>query len=127
MGVLGVLAILLYTRKDIDATVIRTPGILFQERGADSVSNLYSLKMVNKTLKEIPVTIKLEETPGVVQVIGKQQVMAAAEGQGAGTFFVVLPRTAIKSRKMEVRFGFYEGEKKIAAAVTTFAGPVTIP
>ncbi|GGH77320.1 cytochrome c oxidase accessory protein FixG [Filimonas zeae] len=125
--VLGVLGVLLYTRKDIDATVIRTPGILFQERGTDSISNLYSLKMVNKTLKEIPVTIKLEDAAGVIQVVGKQQVTAAAEGQGSGTFFVVLPRAAIKSRKTDVHFGFYEGDKKIASAVTTFAGPVYVP
>lgn len=124
--VLLLLGVLLYTRKDIDATVIRTPGILFQERGIDSVSNLYSLKMVNKTLKQIPVTVKLEGVNGVVQVIGKQEINAAAEGQGSGTFFIVLPRTAVNKRKMDITIGFYEGEKKIATAVTTFAGPVNV-
>jgi cytochrome c oxidase accessory protein FixG len=119
----GVLALLLYTRKDIDATVIRTPGILFQERGADSISNLYGIKLVNKTTKDIPLSIRLEGIAGVVSMVGKP-VVAAREGQGAGTFFIVLPRTAIPKRKTTIQLGLYEGNKKVATVATTFAGPV---
>lgn len=124
MAVLGLLSLLLFTRKDIDATVIRTPGILFQERGKDSVSNLYSLKMINKTTRKVPVTVRLENQPGSIQMIGDSRVTTAAEGQGSGTFFVILPRKIIVQRKTELKLGFYEGEKKIAAATTSFAGPV---
>lgn len=124
--VLLLLGVLLYTRKDIDATVIRTPGMLFQERGTDSVSNLYSLKMVNKTMKEIPVAVRLEGIAGNIQVIGRPEIRAMAEGQGNGTFFIVLPRNAVTARKMDVTLGFYEGQKRIATAITTFAGPVIV-
>src|SRR3954453_7539686 len=44
-----VLSAILFTRKDINATVMRTPGMLYQERGTDSVSNLYNIKLANKT------------------------------------------------------------------------------
>jgi cytochrome c oxidase accessory protein FixG len=44
-----ILAALLVTRKDVDATVMRTPGMLYQERGTDSISNLYNIKLANKT------------------------------------------------------------------------------
>jgi cytochrome c oxidase accessory protein FixG len=36
-AVLTVLSAFLFTRKDVDATIMRTPGILFQERGTDSI------------------------------------------------------------------------------------------
>ncbi|BAV09231.1 cytochrome c oxidase accessory protein FixG [Filimonas lacunae] len=125
VAVLALLGVLLNTRKDIDATVIRTPGILFQERGADSISNLYSLKMINKTITAIPVTVRLENVKGAIQMIGHNEVIAASEGQGSGTFFVILPRTVIQQRKTSITLGFYQGNKKIASAVSTFAGPVS--
>lgn len=119
-----ILSAILATRKDIDVTVMRTPGILYQERGKDSVSNLYNIKLANKTLKEIPVTVKLETTDGKVEVIGKPYVDVAKEGQGSGSFFVVLPKNEIHNRKTELKLGLYEGDKKIMVVKTNFFGPV---
>lgn len=123
--VLVLLAILLCTRKDIDATVMRTPGILFQERGADSVSNLYTVRMVNKTMHDIPVSVQLENVPGTIQMVGNSVIKAGKEGLGAGTFFVVLPRSTIRERKTTIILGLYQGSRQIAVASSTFAGPVT--
>jgi cytochrome c oxidase accessory protein FixG len=122
--VLAVLSIILFTRKDVDATVMRTPGILFQERGQDSISNLYNIKMVNKTQDEIPLTVKLEAIPGHVEIVGKPYIQVVKEGQGSGSFFVVLPKTMVKDRKTELKLGLYNGDRKISTVETSFLGPV---
>ncbi len=119
-----VLSVLLITRKDIGATVMRTPGILFQERGIDSISNLYNIKMVNKTVKPIPLTIKVEDNKGRVEIIGRKYIPVQEEGQGGGSFFVVLPRTMIHERKTQIKLGLYEGDKRITVVKTNFLGPV---
>ncbi|HEX6915490.1 MAG TPA: cytochrome c oxidase accessory protein CcoG [Chitinophagaceae bacterium] len=121
---LTLLTVLLATRRDIGATVMRTPGILFQERGADSVSNLYNIKMVNKTIKPIPLTIKVEQGKGNVEIVGGRYIAVQEEGQGSGSFFVVLPRNMIKKRKTSIQLGLYEGENKIAVVQTSFLAPV---
>ncbi|NCI45682.1 cytochrome c oxidase accessory protein CcoG [Sediminibacterium soli] len=121
---LGILSVLLMTRKDIDATIMRTPGILFQERGTDSVSNLYNIKVVNKTVKDVPLSIRMENTAGDVRIIGKDYIPVAKEGQGSGTFFVVLPKSSIKTRKTAIELGLYDRNKKIATIKTNFLGPV---
>ncbi|WP_018617434.1 cytochrome c oxidase accessory protein CcoG [Segetibacter koreensis] len=123
--VVGVLSVILFTRKDIDVTVMRTPGILFQERGTDSVSNLYNIKLSNKTLSEIPLTIKLEDEKGKIEIIGKPYIDVAKEGQGSGSFFIVLPKKNIHDRKSKLKLGLYEGDKQIAVVNTNFLGPVT--
>lgn len=123
--VLTLLSILLATRKDIDTTVMRTPGQLFQERGKDSISNLYNLKAVNKTMKAVPITVKLEGGEGTIETIGKPYIEVAKEGQGAGAFFVVLPMSRIHERKTIIKLGFYQGDKKISESKTNFLGPVT--
>jgi hypothetical protein len=92
-----ILSFLLFTRKDIDVTIIRTAGMLYQERGADSITNLYTVKLINKTTREEKVYIRLENQPGRIQMIGKNEITIPVEGQSAASFFVVLP--IIKNRK----------------------------
>jgi cytochrome c oxidase accessory protein FixG len=121
----GALSFLLMTRKDVDATVMRTPGMLFQERGADSVSNLYNIKVVNKTLQDVPLDIRVEGVNGTVQVIGGHAINVKKEGQGSGSFFVVLPKQLIKERKTKINIGLYENNKKVDVLETNFLGPVS--
>lgn len=122
---LVVLSFLLASRKDIDATIMRTPGILFQEKGKDSVSNLYNIKVVNKTMNDVPLSIRVENNPGHVQIIGRPFITVSKEGQGSGSFFVLLPRTAIVQRKTELQLGLFEGGKRIAGIQTSFLGPTS--
>lgn len=122
---LVVLSALLVTRKDIGVTVMRTPGILFQERGADSVSNLYNIKMINKTIKPIVLSIVVEGGRGKAEIVGKENITVQEEGQGAGSFFVVLPKQMIHKRKTQIQLGLYQDDKKIAVVKTNFLAPVT--
>jgi hypothetical protein len=98
--------------------------MLFQERGTDSITNLYNIKMVNKTTEDIPLSIRLEGMEGSVQVIGRPYIQVVKEGQGSGSFFVVLPKQNIRERKTKIRLGLYEGDRKIASATSSFLGPV---
>lgn len=122
----GLLTILLVTRKDVDGTITRAPGLLYQDRGADSLSNLFNVEIQNKTVNAIPVELKLEgEMAGIgkIELVGTAHIDVKKEGQGAGTFFIVLPRNAVKSRKTGLKVGLYEGDKKITELKTNFMGP----
>ncbi|XVJ64946.1 MAG: cytochrome c oxidase accessory protein CcoG [Lacibacter sp.] len=123
IGLLGLLGVMIFSLKDVKATVIRTPGMLFQEVGKDSISNLYNIKVVNKTMKAIPLTIKLESGNGSVKMVG-DYIHVQKEGQGAGAFFVILNNQSIKERKTEIKLGLYEGNRKISDVTTNFLGPI---
>lgn len=123
---LSILSFMLASRKDVDATVMRTPGLLYQERGLDSVTNLYNIKIANKTIQNVPLTLKLENSPGTIEIIGSRHLIdVKKEDQGAGTFFVVLPRHALRQRNTILKIGLYEGSKKLDVVKTSFLGPVT--
>ncbi|MEO5684858.1 MAG: cytochrome c oxidase accessory protein CcoG [Chitinophagaceae bacterium] len=118
----GLLSFLLTTRKNVDGTIVRAPGMLYQERGEDSLSNLYSIKVINKTLNDIPVTLRLEDIPGrIIEAEGKS-ITVKKEAQGTGSFFIVLPKSFMRQRKLSVRIGLYQGDTKITVAETTFMG-----
>lgn len=121
---LVILSALLMSQKDVDATVMRTPGMLFQERGTDSLSNLYTIKIANKTVWAVPLQVRLEGIGGKVEIIGGSTISVKREEEGAGNFFVVLPRQSLTARKTSIRLGLYEGNKKIDEIRTNFLGPV---
>lgn len=120
---LAVLSVILLTRKDVDATVIRTAGMLYQERGTDSISNLYNIRMVNKTTKDLKIEVRLADTKGRIQMAGNSIIKMEKEAQAAGTFFIVLPKEVIQQRKTIIRLVIFENGKEIATTKTNFLGP----
>ncbi len=118
-----ILGTLLATRKDVDATIMRTPGMLYQERGKDSITNLYNIKIANKTIHDIPLSIRLEDVEGNIEVIGGKNILLKKEEEGSGSFFIVLPDNLIRQRKTEIHLGLYEGNRKIDVIRTNFLGP----
>ena len=122
----ALLTSLLLTRKDIDGTITRATGLLYQERGTDSLSNLFNIEIQNKTINEVPVQLRLEGDMaglGKIELVGTKRIDVKKEGQGAGTFFIVLPRSAVNARKLKLQVGLYEGNRKITVLRTNFMGP----
>jgi cytochrome c oxidase accessory protein FixG len=116
------LVFLLASRDDVDATILRTPGQIFQTLPDGRVSNLYNIILANKTREDIPLTLKLENVKGEITIIGKNLVVLK-ESYSQTPFFVKLDRREIIRRKTPIEIGVYEGGKKIKTAKTTFLGP----
>jgi cytochrome c oxidase accessory protein FixG len=122
---LGVLFTLLVSRSDVEATIMRTPGLLFQEQPNNSVSNLYNIKLVNKTHNTLPITIKLEGGSGQIKMVGKDVITVEKESVGSGAFFLIVNRNLIRERKTKFEIGIYSQNKKIETVKTTFLGPIS--
>jgi cytochrome c oxidase accessory protein FixG len=114
---------LLAGRSDVDATILRARGMLYQEQPGNQVSNLYTIKLVNKTRRSIPIELKVENYPATVMVIGKKLDVAKEEVE-QGQFFVFLDKKDIQQRKTKIKIGIYEEGKKIRTVATNFMGPV---
>lgn len=122
----GILALLLISRKDIDGTILRTKGLTYQERGTDSLSNLFNIKVINKTIKYMPVTLRLEGDAarvGKIELVGATNIHLKQEDQATGSFFIVLPRSFVTDRKMRLTIGLYNGEERVTTLKTNFTGP----
>jgi cytochrome c oxidase accessory protein FixG len=122
---LGILVTLLLSRSDVDATVLRTPGMLFQEQPNNCVSNLYNIKLINKTRNEMPVVLKIESDSGQIKMVGKDRIDVSKENMANSEFFVILDRKNIKKRKTKLSIGIYSNGKKLQTVETSFLGPVS--
>ena len=118
----GALVFMLVTRQDVDARVLRTAGQMFQSLPDGKVSNLYNIKLANKTRKDIAIDLKLENIKGEVTVVAKDLVVPK-ESYFQSPFFVKIDRQLIEKRKTPIVLGVYQGNKKIETIKTIFLGP----
>ena len=123
---LGVLLALLITRTDVATTILRTPGLLFQEQPNNQISNLYNIKMVNKTHNKLSITLKLESDMGRIDMVGNKVITVEKESVGSSEFFIYIDRDKIRERKTKLNVTLYSGDKKIQTVKTSFLGPISM-
>ncbi|MDF2449958.1 MAG: cytochrome c oxidase accessory protein FixG [Bacteroidota bacterium] len=120
----GVEVALLTTRSDYDATILRAKGMLFQEQPNNQLSNVFTIKLVNKTRKQLPIELKVENFKDYkLKMIGKD-ITLKSEGISEGGFFVFLNKSDIHDRKVKLEIGVYTNGKKIKTVKTNFLGPI---
>ncbi len=67
---IGLLTGMLFLRNDVEATVLRLPGQLFEHKENNIISNVFTYKLVNKTTKEIEdVSFKLLSHKGTLKLV----------------------------------------------------------
>jgi cytochrome c oxidase accessory protein FixG len=116
------LATLLITRKDVDITMLRAPGGLFQTTTAGRINNLYLVKLTNKTQHDIPVELKLENIAGTLTVSGNQSVVPA-EKQIEASVLVQIDPAELASSDNPIVVGVYSNGKRLDTLKTVFMGP----
>jgi len=121
---LTALTLLLFTRHDVQANIMRAQGMLYQEQPNNKISNLYNIQLVNKTRKDMPITLKLEddEVKGEIKMVGKD-ITIGKGAIGDGVFFVIVDKDQIKHRKTKIKIGVYSNGEKVEEAKTNFMGP----
>lgn len=115
------LGVLLITRADVAARILRTPGQTYQLLADNRISNLYNIKLVNKTRKNIHLDLKLENIRGEINQVGVVDV--PKESYFQTSFFITLKNEQLKARKTKVKIGIYENGKKIDVLTAIFLGP----
>lgn len=118
----GVLITLLLIRSDFETTILRTPGILYQEREDGMITNLYQVKMINKTNKSMDVRFELLAPKGQIEMVGGG-IGLAEQGMGQGAFFVIINPANITKRSSMISIGIYSGDELVQTLETKFLGP----
>jgi hypothetical protein len=80
--------------------------------------------MINKTSKDVFLQVLVSgKIAGRIEMIGASLLHVKKEAQGAGTFFIVLPKRVIRNRKTELSISLLEDGKEVGGGKTTFLGP----
>lgn len=119
---LVILTLLLLNRTEIDVTVLRTPGMFFQEQSDGRVSNVYDVKILNKTFSPAAVTLDLVGAEGEIKVIGAPLTIPA-QGVREEKILILVPRAALTGISTPLTIRVSRGDHEIETIRTTFLGP----
>ncbi|MDT0293599.1 cytochrome c oxidase accessory protein CcoG [Mesonia ostreae] len=125
LGILiAVLVGMLFLRNDVEARILRLPGQLYEHKADNMISNVYTFKLVNKTVKDIEdIHFELMSHKGSIKVVSKDDLMVKEQDLTEGTLFIEINASALSDDKEKLRIGIYSGGDLIETTTTNFLGP----
>ena len=120
----GVLVGMLFLRNNVEATILRLPGQLYQHKENNIISNVYTYKLINKTTKDIEdVSYKILSHKGEIKLVSNHHFMIPKQGLAEGTLFIELNESLLKDDNIDIEIGVFSGDKLIETTDTNFLGP----
>jgi cytochrome c oxidase accessory protein FixG len=118
-----VLGYLLAVRTDYDVTVLRTPGMFFQERPDGSISNVYDITIVNKTFADADLSIRMISPQGATEVVGGS-LKVTPQGVLEAKLLLSVPQSSLRALSTPVTLAVTANDGQAQVIHTTFLGPV---
>jgi cytochrome c oxidase accessory protein FixG len=120
----GVLFTLAFTRSDIETTILRSPGMLYQEHDDGRISNLYEVQIVNKTFEDMKVELESELEGVEVMIVGESgMINVPSSGEAKTMFFIYIPPEKIEGMKTSIPIRVISDGEEIDKVKTSFVGP----
>ena len=121
---LTTLGFLLSTRSDIEATVLRVPGQLYQRVEGTFIENVYSVQFINKSFDPIHIEVKIKNEVGEIRRVGNEPIVLVKEnGSADGVFLVKIHEDKLTGYKTEIIFLIIHDGVVIDEEKTNFLGP----
>lgn len=119
---LSVVVSLFIFRKEVETTILRQKGSLYQEYGKDAWSNIYQIDLVNKFRDDLKVNLELISPKGEIKLMGQELFIPGGE-KIQERFLVILPKNSLSSSKNDIVIGVYTGNDLLDEVHVTFVGP----
>ncbi len=130
MGYSTVIAVLVtvmgyfvFNRSDLDITVLRSVGMLYQEQPGGYISNIYNAEIVNKSDNNRIVVIKPDNPLIKIKYIQAPGVIKKGDAVKA-IFFIIIPASQIHFAKTDVHLQLISDHQIKQQISTTFVGPI---
>ncbi|TRX52665.1 cytochrome c oxidase accessory protein CcoG [Fulvivirga sp. M361] len=126
LALLSFLSFSLATRSDIEMTVLKVPGQLYQKTEEGDIMNLYNIQFVNKTFEDIILTVRvLDNESAHMSKVGGGNVEVPSNGLAEGVFFIQLPAEEVTNARTTLKVGVFHNDKLLETSKTKFLAPVS--
>jgi uncharacterized protein YwgA len=105
-----------------DATILRVPGQILQENPDGSITNLYRIKVVNKSSNTQAYSISLQDKNAILERVGKTLDSLKSGIESEETFFIKKEKKDIHERKEKLILEIKSGDEVIQTKKVTFIG-----
>ena len=117
-----VFGFLLFSRSELDGRLLRATGSSYQMRDDGTVSNLYTLELMNKSGKDVKFDLEGVDESVKVQMVNNIHDLKK-EGSATLSFFLLMDKGKIQSYKQNVKVNIVSDGKVMKTLKTTFIAP----
>lgn len=121
---ISIFGFLLFSRSEIDGRLLRAKGSSYQVRDDGTVSNLYTLELLNKSGKDIKFDIESVDDRIRVQMVNNIHDLKK-EGGATLSFFLLMDKSEVTAYKQNVKVNIVSEGKVMEKLKTTFIAPPT--
>jgi cytochrome c oxidase accessory protein FixG len=118
-----VLAVLMFTRNDVETILLRAPGALYTQLGDGRIENIYTVKVINKTSRQKPIEFRLENTEGEVSLMGDPEFNVPKDHLAQTSLLIALKPEVLNGSNRKLKIGVYSNGKRLETVQTVFVGP----
>lgn len=122
-GLILLFLVLVFTRAAVETTILRAPGALFQQTAEGRIENIYTVKVVNKTSRDLLLELKLENLPGSLRVMSPGPFTAPKENLAQTSVLIELDPKQLTGPATRLTIGIYSNGKRLQTVKTAFVGP----
>lgn len=128
ISVLGILTAvligMLFLRNDIEASILRLPGQLYEHKADNIISNVYTFKLINKTVEDIDeVHFRLKSHKGTIKLVSSEFFKVDGQGLAEGTLFIEINASDLSGDRDRLEIEVLSGDEVIETTTTAFLGP----
>lgn len=122
----GILIFLLITRSEVETTILKVPGTLYQRTGSGGITNLYQVEFVNKSFDDLHLHLVAIDPPEarLSKVGGEPETIVRAGSLLKEMYLVELPEEKITRPKLKLILGVFNGTRQLETVRIKFVGPV---
>jgi len=124
---MSVLTYLLATRDEVATTILRTPGMLYQQQDETHISNMYNFEVVNKTFDDQHIDLQIKSPANTILKMvdrNSSELLLKEDDIVKGSFFLIMPQEGITQNNIEAEIELYNNGKLIKTIKTNFVAPV---
>jgi cytochrome c oxidase accessory protein FixG len=114
--------LVLFTRSDVETTILRSYGTMYQEVSKNRYSNLYTVKALNKTFDDMPLRFELLSPAGKLTTVGSQ-LKVSGQDKAEGALFIEMDREQLTGIETKLKIGVFTADRHLETVKTSFLGP----
>jgi cytochrome c oxidase accessory protein FixG len=124
---ISILSVALLNRSEVETTILKVPGQLYQRQDNGRISNLFTLQFVNKTNNDMEISLKIPAIPeATISRVGGDEMVVPANELSEGIYFISLPDAQLTGMQTEIMVEIFGNGEKIENQTIKFLGPASI-